>query len=313
MSSSELRQVSGRELLDFTIEQGQTHVSGSFGTDCSWGSCANSYSYTVDNTNLHFTRLGLDARVELTGDDSTGQDGLKIDDLKLGHYDNTDQGVGHEDAGFVTGGDAPAGTSFYHGPDFNAYNGVTVRCCGANNDGANYNNSTSWDISGDGLVLDVAGANAGSRPVIIEGPYVELAYENFDSNYPDLVGMRIGFEKIRGGAQIESLNTISGSIIAEDFGDADIGNCSGTRMYNCPGDLVNVLDMFGEFAWGSNNGTVGDADSWTEDFWLSWNAQDIFWRHNNPAAETTNSTEARFNTDGAGFWLHMTDDVEGGM
>jgi hypothetical protein len=314
MSEEELSEVTGQELLDFTIEQGQTNITGTFTPNCEWHCSNNDYEINIDNTDIHFTRLGLDTRIQITGDDGSGQDGLRIDNLKLGHYQNTNSGIGSGEGGFVTGDlDGSAGESFYHGPNFFGYNGVTVRNSDRNDAGSNYNGSDRFDISGEGLVFDVAGANAGSRQVVAKGPYVELAYENFDSNYPDLVGMRLGFEKIKGGAQIDALNHVSGTILAEDFGDADIGNCAGHRMYECPGDLANVLNLFGELALGSNNGFAGDGDGWTEDFWLSWQAQDMFWRHNNPAAETSNLDEARFNTDGAGFWLHLTDDVEGGL
>lgn len=327
MSNEELREVSGQELLDFTIEQGQTTASGTIGsysTSCGWH-CSNTYTYnfTVDNTDQHFTRLGIDARIEITGDDGSGLDGLRVDDLKAGHYDNTNKGVGSGDGGFMdkttcSGGGSPtctgmAGESFYHGPAFNNYNGMITRNSNKNNDGSNNNNSNSFDIDGNGLVFDVAGANAGGQKIVIEGPYVELAYENFDSSFPDLVGMRVGFEKIRGGAQIDGINQISTTIRAEDFNDLGLANCAGTRIDGCPSGVGNALSLFGELAFGSNNGFSGDGDSWTEDFWLSFNSQDIFWRHNNPAAGTTNGDKARFNTDGAGFWLHVTDDVEGGL
>lgn len=312
MSEEELSEVTGAELLDFTIEQGQTNVSGSFSRDtCGWY-CSNpyTYNYNIDNTDQHFVRLGLDARIEITGDDGSSLDGLRIDGLKAGHYDDSEHGVGSGDGGFITGtGDGSAGQSFYYGPHFNGHNGC-VSC--SNND-----NSNSFDLDGDGLVFDVAGANAGGEQVVIEGPYVELAYDDFNGD-PQLAGIRVGMEKIRGGAQIESINQISTTIRAQDFNNAGgfdgSASCAGHRMNDCSTTGgANALSFFGELAFGSNNGFSGDGDSWTEDFWISVNAQDMFWDHNNPAAGTSNASAAEFHTDGAGFWLHATDDVEGGL
>lgn len=312
LSNEELSEVTGAELLDFTIEQGQTNVSGSFSrsTSCGWH-CTNTYTYNynIDNTDQHFVRLGLDARIEITGDDGAGLDGLQISDLKMGHYDDSNQGVGTDQGGFITGsGDGTAGESFYYGPNFTGHNG----CVGCSNN----DNSNSWDVNSDGLSFDVAGANAGGAQVVAEGLYVELAYDDFNGD-PQLAGVRVGAEKIKGGAQIANINQISTSIRAQDFNDA-LGvdgsvSCAGHRMTSCSTDLGNAFDLFGELALGSNNGFSGDGDGWTEDFWLSFNAQDMFWDHQNPAAGTTNASRAEFHTDGAGFWLHLTDDVEGGL
>lgn len=50
------------------------------------------------------------------------------------------------------------------------------------------------------------------------------------------------------------------------------------------------------------------------------NRRDIFWDHANPAfnaqpasdndPSTPTPQNARFNTDGRGFWIHLTDDVQ---
>lgn len=316
MSEEELSEVTGAELLDFTIEQGETNVSGSF-SRCpgSWGCTSYTYNYNIDNTDQHFVRLGVDARIEITGDDGSSLDGLRIDGLKAGHYDDSNQGVGSGNGGFITGtGDGSDGQSFYYGPNFNGHNG----CVGCSNN----DNSESFDLDGDGLVFDVAGANAGGAQVVIEGPYVELAYDDFNGS-PELAGIRVGMERIRGGAQIDSINQISTTIRAQDFGNAfgadGSASCAGHRMTDCSTTAgANALNLFGELAFGRDNGfsgdgTEADGQTWTEDFWISLNAQDMFWDHNNPAAGTSNAGAASFHTDGAGFWLHATDDVEGGL
>lgn len=303
MSEKELSEVTGKNLLDFTVESGQTDVTGSFDTGCGgWGSCDATYEYNIDNTDITFTRINLDARLEVDVGDN--EDGVVIDDLKVGDYDDSLR-IGDGNDGFITGGaDGSVGQSFYYGPHFTSYNGCNG--CG-NNDGSN-----SFDIDTQEVVLAPGDKNYNAP--VIKGAYVEMAYENFGNSNQKLAGVRVGAEKIKGGATIDSINQISSSVRAQEFNNLGSANCAGHRMDNCPTTLgTNALALFNALKLGRGGSDWGDDDGWTEDLWMSFNAQDMFWRHNNPEAGTNNASEARFHTDGEGFWLHATDDIEGGL
>lgn len=327
LSNEELRQVSGKNLLNFVVEKGQTDVSGSIYTNQSCGFCdgcsPHTYDYRVNNSTgertTHFTRLEIDARLEINPSNDS-HDGIEIGQAQIGHYDDNNT-IGNANGGYITGtAEGTAGQSFYWGPHFTSYGGCHQDDC-STQEGAN-----TWDLQSNGIVLQ-PGSESGcsgadcigdSLDVVIQDPYLELAWEDFatgDGEASKLVGVRFGVEKMKGSASLQSLNKISGTIRAQDFGNNGACHASGHRITDCPTyGGANALGLFNKAAFGGGTGsTWGDNDEWTEDFWFSFNRKDLFWRHQNPEAGNTNADEVRFHTDGEGFWIHATDEVQGGV
>jgi hypothetical protein len=322
MSNEELSQVSGKNLLDFVVEDGQTDVSGSFG--------GGDYQYRINNDGgdrlTTYTRIELNTQIKV--DPSTeSQDGVEIGQLSVGHYDNTET-IGNDVGGYITGnGNATDGESFYFGPNFSGFGGLHGQD-GSTNEGSTGNGSNIFDIRGNGLVLQPGGESGCSGPdclgssvdVVARGPYVELAYEEWSTgDEKELVGVRFGVEKLRGAASIQSLSTLSGTIKAQDFGDNGECSAAGHRITSCSTTAgANALGLFNKVQFGTSDGSGsgsqwGNNNGWTEDFWLSFNRKDLFWRHQNPASGTSNGNAARFHTDGEGFWIHATDEIQGGV
>lgn len=328
MSQEEMRSVRGQTLLDFTIQQGKTHATGS--------------NYTIDNRNLHFVRLQANMEAKIApptnGDGDFTQNGAYIQNGKIGHW--------NDDGAFSSDGYMDNGAS--------VWNSGAV--------GGSQASGAQWDLNSTAISLAPKGSQqpssiqTGNYPVRMRGPYLELAYKNMDNNNPDdnrLVGVRIGMRGIRGllgfskggdntgiGNKTSAIDVVSGAMKAEVDNDLSGITCAGHRVGSCnitlPGDLgdlplvggivgdiggsvLNGLEIFEGLYLGGNltesGSRYGDQDGWTEDFWLSMNSQDIFWDYANPAVNAgdrsgVNPEDARFHTDGKGFWLHVTDDVE---
>lgn len=249
---------------------------------------------SVDNTDLTFVRLGLNTRI-------TG-----LADRQGCEPPNCDRTPGTSNLVCTDAYDA--GCSLDDGSAFK----INQLKIGHYWDGNNH----EWDIEGSSFELP----NGDRGQIVARGPYVNLAYKgvedgNVDNN--ELVGFRVGVKKIKGGGTF-NLSQLSGAFRGSDFNTpCYFGGCVNVRGHRMDGN-AKLFNLFSKLSLGNGGSEFGDDDGWTEDLWLSWQQQDIFWEKQNPAFDWDNQTtafgtgETEFHEDGKGFWMHATDDVMGG-
>lgn len=160
--------------------------------------------------------------------------------------------------------------------------------------------------------LDITNSGSGTSASLVN-PYVELAFENHgDGNNRELKGLRIGTERVSGQLTFQ-LDQLSGTVHAACTGVASIacGNIV-ENEHRTSNSLVDLANTFGFDAVLEFNDT--------RDFWISVNKEDILWEHQNPLLPGTPGDNngmdlgsRQFHTDGKGFWLHLTDDISGGI
>lgn len=309
LSNQELRNISGSGLLNFVVEDGTTNVTKNVGDLAGLGSSA---EININTTEWTYTRL--ETNLKITGDFTPGNEVARISNLKLGYYDDSgrDQNgsasdVTHYDAdGFCTGSTGQcdgAGTSF-HNPD----------------------GSAGWDLKINDLYIGRDGPNQNFDQPVIKGPYVEMVWDNMQDADPSnnkLLGIRVGVEGIQGGFTLDLPQSgTSGFLAGQDFNDLAGLNCAMHRGNGPVGDSCGNISLFGAAEAGcgssdSNCSDKGDNDAWTEDLWISFNKRDVFWEFANPVLESNNEPDAAQawakSIDGEGFWVHATDDIEGGL
>jgi hypothetical protein len=170
--------------------------------------------------------------------------------------------------------------------------------------------STQSDLVIDNL--DITNSGSGTSASLVN-PYVELAFENHgDGSNRELKGLRIGTEEVNGNLTFQ-LDQLSGTVHAACTGIASVacGNIV-ENEHRTSNSLVDLANTFGFDAVLQFNDT--------QDFWVSVNKEDIVWEHQNPILPGTPGDNngmdlgsREFHTDGKGFWLHLTDDVTGGI
>ncbi|MFB6347134.1 MAG: hypothetical protein ABEK50_15530 [bacterium] len=306
LSNDELRDVSGSGLFHFIAENGTTDVTKSVGN-------LGGAELNVNTTEWTYTRLETD--IQITGNFTSGNQVARIKNLRIGHYDDSNSPTNggsstitdHNADGFCTDNEGSCegqGTSFVN-PDGNA----------------------GWDEDMGDFSLGRSGPNQNFDQPAIRGPYIELVWDKMQDSDPTnnvLMGFRIGFEGIQGGFTIGSASqeNLSGYLAGQDFNDTAGANCATHRGNDPVGDGCGNISLFtaGEFGCpgsDSNCSDKGDNDAWTEDLWLSFQKRDIFWEFSNPVLESNNEPDANQawakGIDGEGFWIHATDDIEGGL
>lgn len=287
MSSEELRDVRGQSLIDFTRTNNgtsswtftstttstfktTTHSGGLFGSGTNTNTMTNTFTMTMTISNQNVDFN----RIELDGSlEFSGG----LSETRLGFYD--DSNFGCQDTG----------ESYYSSCN-------------------NANGTNSADQSIDDIDLRANGDKTDDS--VFNDPYVELAIRNQGTANQELVGLRVGLENLSGEMAFY-LNQLSASIDANCTGALAGVACvlsggrqeiHGHRVDNALANLGNIIgaDTFIEF-----NGT--------EDFWFSFQKEDFIWHHKNPAVTGTPGQETgdlQFHTDGKGFWMHFTNDVD---
>lgn len=310
MSTQELREIRGQGLVDFVVENGTVNVTPNIGD---LAGCCSSSQLKINTTEWTYTRL--ETNLMISGNFTPGNEAARIRNMKLGYYDDSgrDQNgsssdVTHHDAdGFCndsTGDCDGVGTSF-HNPD----------------------GAADWDIAVNDLFIGRSGPNQNFSKPRIKGPYIEMVWDNMQDADPTnnkLMGFRVGFEGIQGGLTLDvpGRDEVSGFLAGQDFNDGAGINCAMHRGQAPVGDSCGNISLFSAAELGcgasdSNCSDKGDNDAWTEDFWLSFNKRDVFYEFANPVLESSNEPDANQawakSIDAEGFWIHVTDDVEGGL
>lgn len=309
MSTQELREVAGRNLLDFVIENGSTNVTPSVGD---LAGAFSSSELNIDTTEWTYTRLELNAII--TGEFIDGENPAEIENLKLGHYDDS-------------GNDQNGSSSDVTHHDADGFcNDSTGQCDGVGTSFHNPSGGSGWDLRMDDLYIGRDGPNQNFDQPAMKGPYVEMVWDNMQNADPSdnkLMGIRIGLQGLQGGFTLNlPQSAASGFFAGQDFNDAAGLNCAMHRGNGPVGDGCGNISLFGAAEAGcgssdSNCSDKGDNDPWTEDFWLSFNKRDVFYEFANPVLESNNEPDQNQawakSIDAEGFWVHATDDIEGGL
>lgn len=159
--------------------------------------------------------------------------------------------------------------------------------------------------------LGVQGSNGDpSSDMSIETPYVSLAFENWGTASQTLVGLRVGAENMDGNLRFD-LETFSGSFDVTALGLPDWATNIHVNRHRTT--QVEICDPFGIICVNPDFSLGGGLTlSNSKDFWLSVNKKDIIWEHQNPILSgNPGNGGTGFNTDGKGFWIHITDGAEG--
>lgn len=310
MNNEDLRSVNGQGLLNFVVENGSTDVTKNV-NDLN-GSFSDA-QLNIDTTEWTYTRL--ETNLMISGNFTPGNEAARIQNMKLGYYDDSGRAtngsssdVTHHDAdGFCneSAGECPGQGKSFHNPDGNA----------------------DWDIDVRDLFIGRSGPHQNFSKPRLKGPYVEMVWDNMQDNDPTnnkLMGFRIGLEGIQGGLTLDipSRDEVSGFLAGQDFNDGAGINCAMHRGQAPAGDSCGNISLFSAAELGcasgeSNCSDKGDNDAWTEDFWLSFNKRDVFYEFANPVLESSSEPDQNQawakSIDGEGFWIHATDDIEGGL
>lgn len=142
-----------------------------------------------------------------------------------------------------------------------------------------YNNGVGWDVDLDGFDI-----GRGNDLVANNGLYFELVYNNYGTVNEELVGWRLGMPHMRGDIGIDSINILSGTLMANLLITITI---DGHRE---DGFLTSLADALAA--------GVGLDD--TTDFWIANTREDVVFEYLNTA---------NYDTSYRGFSLHLTDNV----